>query len=545
MKTPPLVSRWFLRSLLPLATLAFAALPAQPIAVLTETFADGDRTNENLPASLAWFTTNSARANLAVRNGALTLVANDQDRTIWGYLPVVQLGLGDALTLTVEFRFAVTPPNLGGPGFRLALCSTVGTAPRRSDGGAPGAGYRGYGLFTNPGDATAGSRIRKRSGPAATTSTPLLDVTTGANEPIWETFGAAGAGLPGRLQGGITYTAVLRIVRTGDDSVLISASLAGGGLGANATLAESDPSGVYSNFDTIAINAAQTTAAGDLSLSRVQLVHEPNTTRLGNLSVLTRLPTAGDSFTLGYVVAGTGPKPLVIRAAGPSLGALGVPDTVEDPKIELFTGAARSGENDNWGGGDVVREAMAAVGAFPFTGPSSRDAAVALTLATRDNNSVRISAAGNGTGTVIAEIYDATPEAAFTAATPRLVNLSVLKHLGEGLTVGFFVAGTGARQVLLRAIGPTLGAAPFNVPGTVPDPRITLRAGSGVIATNDDWSGTAALTAAFARVGAFALPAVSRDAALVATLAPGSYTVQVSGGDGLSGVALVEVYELP
>lgn len=77
MKTPPLVSRWFLRSLLPLATLAFAALPAQPIAVLTETFADGDRTNENLPASLAWFTTNAARANLAVRNGALTLVAND------------------------------------------------------------------------------------------------------------------------------------------------------------------------------------------------------------------------------------------------------------------------------------------------------------------------------------------------------------------------------------------------------------------------------------------------------------------------------------
>ena len=65
------------------------------------------------------------------------------------------------------------------------------------------------------------------------------------------------------------------------------------------------------------------------------------------------------------------------------------------------------------------------------------------------------------------------------------------------------------------------------------------------IGESNDWSGTAELTAAFASVGAFALPATSKDVALLATLPPGNYTVQVSGVGGTSGVALVEVYELP
>ncbi len=170
---------------LALALMLAATAVAQPTPVADDIFADADRTNQNLPASLAWFTTAAARTNLAVRNGALTLVANDQDRTIWGYLPAVTLNVGDSLALTVEFRFSVAPPNLGGPGFRIALCSTNGTAPRRTDGGAPGAAYQGYGVFTNPGDAVAGTRIRKRSGTAAGGATPLLDVSSGASEPIW------------------------------------------------------------------------------------------------------------------------------------------------------------------------------------------------------------------------------------------------------------------------------------------------------------------------------------------------------------------------
>ena len=99
--------------------------------------------------------------------------------------------------------------------------------------------------------------------------------------------------------------------------------------------------------------------------------------------------------------------------------------------------------------------------------------------------------------------------------------------------------------MLIRAVGPTIGAAPFNVPGAVADPQLTLFSGQNSIAANDNWGGGTELTAAFAQVGAFGLPAASRDAALLATLQPGQYTVQVSGVGGTTGVAIVEVYEVP
>ena len=268
--------------------------------------------------------------------------------------------------------------------------------------------------------------------------------------------------------------------------------------------------------------------------------------RLINLSVLTDIVAAGEDFTLGYVVGGTntsGAKPLVIRAAGPSLGALGVLGTLDDPKLELFAGSTFTGGNDNWGGSAQLTAALAAVGAFAYTGPFSKDAATTANITTRDN-SVKVSAVGSGRGTVIAEIYDATSLASFTTATPRLINVSVRKHIGSLLTMGFVVGGSTSAKVLVRGIGPTLGA--FGVPGTVADPQLTLFNSSSVkIGENNDWGGTAPLTAAFASVGAFALPSTSKDAALLVTLAPGNYTAQVTGVNGTTGVALVEVYEVP
>ncbi len=155
---------------------------------------------------------------------------------------------------------------------------------------------------------------------------------------------------------------------------------------------------------------------------------------------------------------------------------------------------------------------------------------------------------GGATGLVIAELYDATLTTAFTATTPRLVNVSILKQIdaGEVLTVGFVIGGTTAKQVLVRAIGPTLGVAPFNVGGAMADPKVSLFSGQTVIAANDNWGGGPLLSATAGAVGAFAVGnAASRDAILVATLAPGSYTVQVSGANSTSGLTLVEVYEVP
>ena len=135
---------------------------------------------------------------------------------------------------------------------------------------------------------------------------------------------------------------------------------------------------------------------------------------------------------------------------------------------------------------------------------------------------------------------------AFTAATPRLINVSVNKPIDAGstLTAGFVIGGDTARTVLVRAIGP--GLAAFGVGGTIGDPRLTLyNSASAVIAENDNWGGDAQLTAAGGNVGAFGIAdAGSKDAMLLVTLAPGNYTAQVSGATG-GGTALVEIYEVP
>jgi hypothetical protein len=270
--------------------------------------------------------------------------------------------------------------------------------------------------------------------------------------------------------------------------------------------------------------------------------------RLVNLSILTGIDTAGDSFTLGYVLGGrgtSGSKNVLIRAVGPTLGtAFNLTGALSDPKIELYAGRVKSGENDNWGGTAALNTAFTAVGAFPWANASSLDAASVATVSLGDN-SVVVSGNGNARGSVLAELYDTTPLAQVTASTPRFVNVSVLKNLGTGLTAGFVIDGTGSKRVLIRAVGPTIGAAPFNVAGAVADPQLTLYSGQTVVRSNDNWGGTAELTAAFAQVGAFALPATSRDAAIAVTLEPGAYSVQVTGVSNSTGIALVEVYEIP
>jgi hypothetical protein len=97
---------------------------------------------------------------------------------------------------------------------------------------------------------------------------------------------------------------------------------------------------------------------------------------------------------------------------------------------------------------------------------------------------------------------------------------------------------------LLRGIGPALTA--YGVSGVLADPKIELHQGNALLAANDNWSGNSPIRVAAATTGAFALPDdASRDAALLVTLAPGAYTVQLSGADGGTGVGLLEIYEVP
>jgi hypothetical protein len=149
----------------------------------------------------------------------------------------------------------------------------------------------------------------------------------------------------------------------------------------------------------------------------------------------------------------------------------------------------------------------------------------------------------------LAEIYHATPEDELSPTTPRLKNVSGRAQVGTGddiLIVGFVIDGTAPKKLLLRGVGP--GLAGQGVTGLLADPKIRLMHGSTVVAENDNWSDGAdadSVAATAAAVGAQPLASGSKDAALLLYLAPGIYTAQLRGADSTTGVALVEVYDVP
>lgn len=252
---------------------------------------------------------------------------------------------------------------------------------------------------------------------------------------------------------------------------------------------------------------------------------------LSNLSVRTR--AAGTQpVIVGFVVEG-GTESVLLRAAGPSLTEYGVTSAMTDPRLELYQGSARIAENNDWSSSLALT--FRDVGAFSFP-PGSKDAALEQVI----GGAATLHASGTSPGVLVVEGYDSGSN-----ASARLVNLSARNLVGTGenlLIAGFSVAGAGTQRVLIRAIGPALGA--FGVIAPLADPRLEIFSSGGVkIGEADNWD--ASLAPTFASVGAFSLAAGSKDAAAVLTLNAGaSYTVQVSGVGGTTGEALIEVYAL-
>ena len=273
------------------------------------------------------------------------------------------------------------------------------------------------------------------------------------------------------------------------------------------------------------------------------------TARLSNLSIRTDAGLGDATLIVGFFVGGAGTaggRAILLRGAGPTLAAFGVTDALADPEIELLRDGRRVAINDNWGGTEALATAFASAGAFPFAAPGSRDAALLLPEVAPGAYSVIVRGAGGVAGIALAEIYDTSPPRVPATEDARFINLSARATVGTGdhlLIAGFVVTGTGSKRVLLRAVGPTLGS--FGVDGALRNPQLAVFRDGRAIATNDDWGGHPALVAAFAQVGAFALPPASADAALLLTLNPATYTTQVSGAGGTTGIALVEVYEVP
>jgi len=289
-----------------------------------------------------------------------------------------------------------------------------------------------------------------------------------------------------------------------------------------------------------ALATYDTRGAGGLSgvgnnATATAAVGSSGTARLVNIATRVALGGTAGTPIPGFVLSGTGTKRMLVRAVGPTLTAFGLTGVLADPRLSLVSGSTTVATNDNWLTTDAT--SVAAAGAFALTA-NSKDAALVTTLGV-GAYSAPVTATDGGSGVALLEVYDAA-----ASSSLNLINASTRAYVGTGDSVlipGFVISGTGALQLLIRAVGPTL--ANLGVTGTLADPTITLYRGSTVLATNDNWS--AADAATMAAVGAFTLTAGSRDAAIVTTLPAGAYSAIVSGVGNTTGTALVELYAVP
>jgi len=264
-----------------------------------------------------------------------------------------------------------------------------------------------------------------------------------------------------------------------------------------------------------------------------------NTTHLQNLSARSIVGTS--NLSVGFVSAGSAPKSILLRGDGPSLANYGVTGVLASPTLTLYTSAGTSlAANSAWGGSSSLSNIFTQVGAFPLTA-TSNDAVLNQSL-TSGTYSAIVTGANSSTGAAMVEIYDADP----TGATSRLVNISARGTVGTGtsiMTGGFVITGNSTETILIRAVGPTLSN--YGVTGVLAQPTLTIYNSSGTsVASNTIWGGGSTLSSVMTQVGAFALPSTSADSAVLVTLPAGAYTVQVSGVNGTTGNALVEIYEV-
>jgi len=127
--------------------------------------------------------------------------------------------------------------------------------------------------------------------------------------------------------------------------------------------------------------------------------------RLVNVSVRTVVKTSGAAPAIGFVVAGSAPKKLLLRAVGPSLAGFGITDPLKDPQLSIYEAGAARQENDDWSGAAELDAAFAQVGAFPLRDTASKDAALIFTAAPGAYTAV-VSGLNSATGTVLVEVYE-------------------------------------------------------------------------------------------------------------------------------------------
>ena len=260
-----------------------------------------------------------------------------------------------------------------------------------------------------------------------------------------------------------------------------------------------------------------------------------------NASVLQNISTrgfvgTGDNVLIGgFIIQGSQPATVIVRAIGYSLSAFGVTNGLSDPVITVFNSNNQQvATNDDW----FTSADGPTIASYRLDPPDSIESALILTLNPGSYTAVvrgyTDSQTPPSTGVALFELYD------LHTTGGRAGNVATRGQVGVGGSVligGFIIGGSQSKQVIVRALGPSTGVA-----NALADPALELHSANGTtLQSNDNWQ--QGPDAATISSKGFA-PSDSRESALLATLSPGSYTAIVQGANGLTGVGLVEVYDL-
>jgi hypothetical protein len=235
----------------------------------------------------------------------------------------------------------------------------------------------------------------------------------------------------------------------------------------------------------------------------------------------------------GFIIDGSSPKQVILRAIGPSLAAFGVSSAMPDPALQLFdSSASLVASNDNW------RSDQAQLIQNSGLAPSDDlEAAIVATLPP-GSYTAAVFDQHNNSGVALFELYDLEP------SNSTLLNLSTRGRVDiqdRIMIGGFIIAGSDqSAPILLRAIGPSL--IRFGILDALLDPILELHDADGaLILQNDNWRSDQQQLIIDSNLA----PSDDRESAIIATLTPGPYSAVVHGSANSTGTALVEIYRLP
>jgi len=249
----------------------------------------------------------------------------------------------------------------------------------------------------------------------------------------------------------------------------------------------------------------------------------------------------------GFIVQGTSPKRVLIRAAGPSLTNVGVPNALANPRLELHEASSTIGLNDNWQttqiGGVITSDQVAEIQSSGLAPSDPLESAIIATLPPGNYTAI-VQGVNGGTGVGIVEVYDLD-----ATSGSLLANISTrgFVQTEDNVMIGGFIVVTQPTRVIIRAIGPSL--TPSGVPDALANPQLELHDATSIIGRNDDWQmtqiGGIITSDQVAEIqNSLLAPIDPAESAIICTLQPGVYTAILSGVSNTTGNALVEVYAL-